>query len=267
MEHYELSGIWRYPVKALRGAHHPSMSVVATGLQYDRHWMVADEKGEFLSQRVLPRMILVRAVVEGEQLILSAPGMERLTVPLEEKAGAEMEVAIWSDQCNARIVSPEVDQWLGCFLQKSCHLVYLPREEIRNVDTDYSRPTDQVGFADGFPFLLISTASLDDLNSRLEQPVSMERFRPNLVVSGCAPYAEDGWQRIRIGEIEFRVAKPCSRCSVPLVNPETGMIEGKEPLHTLSEHRKRGNKVFLGQNLIHDQQGWLEVGMRLEILD
>jgi uncharacterized protein YcbX len=143
--------------------------------------------------------------------------------------------------------------------------VHFPDDSRRAVDPDYAAPADQVGFADGFPFLLISQASLDDLNARLDQPVPMLRFRPNLVVSGCGPYAEDGWKRIRIGDIEFRVAKPCSRCIIPTIDFATGE-RAREPLQTLMTYRKRDNKVYFGQNLLHDAGGRLEVGTQVEVL-
>ena len=137
---------------------------------------------------------------------------------------------------------------------------------IRAVDPDYARPADQVGFADGFPFLLISQASLDHLNRRLAAPLPMLRFRPNLVVSGCEPYAEDGWRHLRIGDLEFRVAKPCSRCIIPTIDPTTAQ-RSAEPLRTLRGYRRRDNKVYFGQNLIHDALGRLEVGMPVEVLE
>ena len=132
--------------------------------------------------------------------------------PGEEVAGDSVEVEIWRDRCMARLVSMAADRWLSSFLDYQCRLVYLPEEEIRRVDPLFARPGDQVGFADGYPFLLISEASLEDLNTRLAQPVSMERFRPNLVVSGVAPYEEDQWRRIRIGAIEFQIAKLYMNC-------------------------------------------------------
>ena len=156
--------------------------------------------------------------------------------------------------------------WLQAFLGVECRLVSLPDDAVRPVDPDYSQPSDQVGFADGFPFLLISQASLDDLNARLERAVPMQRFRPNLVVGGCAPYAEDGWRRIRIGELEFRVAKPCSRCVIPTIDFTTGE-RGREPLQTLMTYRRRDNKIYFGQNLIHRGTGILETGTEVEILE
>ncbi len=260
----KLTGLYRYPVKSLRGEALKRMEVGPRGPVMDRHWMVVNEKGRFLTQRELPRMVLVKPRITDRGLALEAPGMPPLEVAPE---GDELlEVQVWNDRLAARVMNPEADRWLSDFLGLPCRLVYLPEETKRQVDLEYAKPGDQTGFSDGFPFLLISQPSLDDLNRRMGRALPMERFRPNLVVEGCEPYAEDRWKRIRIGEIEFRVVKPCSRCVIPSVNPETGKREGNEPLKTLMSYRKEGNKVFFGQNLIHDGTGVLEVGMPVEVL-
>ena len=180
--------------------------------------------------------------------------------------GASLPVVVWRDKVNAIPVGGDADAWLSEFLAIDCRLVVFPYDARRAVDPDYAAATDQVGFADGFPFLLISQASLDDLNARLAQPVPMLRFRPNLVVEGCAAYAEDGWRRIRIGELEFRVAKPCSRCIIPTIDPATAQ-RSAEPLRTLMSYRRRDNRIYFGQNLIHDGTGRLAVGMPVEVLE
>lgn len=262
-----LSQIWRYPVKSLRGNQLESTAVDARGIQFDRHWMLVDRQGVFLSQRQLPRMILVKTQVEDQALCLSAPGMQDLMIPVASDGADTVPVKVWRDECRAQTVDAQADGWLSKFLGRDCRLVSLPSGSVRQVDQDYARLEDQVGFADGFPFLLISQASLDDLNQRLPTPLSMERFRPNLVISGCDAYAEDTWQRIKIGELIFRVAKPCSRCVIPTIDPETGRRRGDEPLKTLLQYRKQGNKVMFGQNLLHDGIGSLNQGMRVEILD
>jgi uncharacterized protein YcbX len=135
----------------------------------------------------------------------------------------------------------------------------------RAVEPEFAQLSDQVSLADAFPFLLISEASLEDLNMRHDQPVTMEHFRPNLVVSGCEAFAEDQWQLIRIGEITFRVVKPCARCVIPNIDPETGQSNSKVLL-TLSKYRRRGEKIYFGQNLLHDQLGELQEGMPIEVL-
>lgn len=261
----KLTGLYRYPVKSLRGEELTRMIVSVRGADRDRHWMVVNEEGRFLTQRELPRMVLIRPTVLNGGLKLSAPGMPELEVAPE--SWERLEVRVWNDRCLARVMSDDADHWLSRFLGVPCRLVYLPDEEHRVVDPGYGQPQDEVGFTDGFPFLLISQASLDDLNRRMGKALPMERFRPNLVVEGCEPYAEDRWKRIRIGDLSFRVVKPCSRCVIPTVNPDTGEREGNEPLKTLMTYRKQGNQVFFGQNLIHDGEGELEVGMPVEVIE
>ncbi len=260
-----LSSLYRYPVKSLRGESLQHMTVGRRGPEADRQWMLVDENGRFLTQRELPRMALIRPQVGDDGLWLSAPDMPDLHV--SDHPGEVLDVQIWRDRCSARSLSASADAWFSSFLQRACRLVVMPQETQRQVDMEYARKGDEVGFADGFPFLLISRASLDDLNQRLPAPVPMTRFRPNLVVEGCEPYAEDNWRRIRIGALEFRVVKPCSRCIIPCVDPNTGERRSNEPLKTLMSYRKEGNKVYFGQNLLHDGLGELEPGMNVEILE
>lgn len=260
-----LSELWRYPVKSMRGARHARLSVTARGFDGDRNWMLVDAKGRFLTQRQNPRMSLLLAELDAGDLRIVIPEVGSLAVELNLSA-PQVRVEVWGDRCLAQPAMPQLNQALSDFLQQACCLVNLPEQQQRIVDQTYAKPQDQVGFADGFPFLLISQASLDDLNARLAAPVPMLRFRPNLVVSGCAPFAEDSWQRIRIGEIEFRVAKPCSRCIIPTIDPNTAE-RAKEPMQTLLGYRKRDNKVYFGQNLLHDGLGELREGMSVEVLE
>lgn len=260
-----LSALYRYPVKSFGGEQFQALDVGARGLRFDREWMVVDSKGRFLTQRQQPRMSLVSACVDADgALHLRAPGMPDIVAG--EPSQGRVEVTVWGDRLPAAPLASAVNAWLSEYLSIPCRLVCFPRDGVRAVDPDYANPSDQVGFADGFPFLLISQASLDDLNGRLEQPVGMRRFRPNLVVAGCEPYAEDNWRAIRIGSLIFRVAKPCSRCIIPTIDPDSG-VRGVEPLRTLMGYRRRDNKVYFGQNLIHDNNGRLEVGMPVEVLE
>ncbi len=261
-----LSGLYRYPVKSLRGAGLAHATLDARGISQDRHWMLVDSDGLFLSQRKLPRMTLVRTLMVFDHLTFQASGMNDLVLPQESDSDEPVQVKVWGDECLARFAGKDADKWLSEFLQTECRLVYLPSDHIRQVDLDYAKEGEQTGFSDGFPLLLISEASLNDLNTRMEEPLPMERFRPNLVVSGCEPYAEDKWKRIRIGEIEFKLVKPCSRCAITTVNPETAQT-GAEPLKTLSGYRREGNKVYFGQNLIHSGPGELQLGMGVEVLE
>ena len=226
--------------------------------------MVIDDNARFLTQRQQAWMSLVDVRLDADDVLhLAAPGMAPLSV---ERSGPQaLEVSVWNDRVSAELVGAEADAWLSEFIGQACRLVHMPDRTQRAVDPEFAAADDQVGFADGFPFLLISQASLDDLNARLDRPLPMLRFRPNLVISGCAPYAEDDWRRIRIGALEFRVAKACSRCVIPTIDYATGE-RGREPLQTLMTYRRRDNKIYFGQNLIHEGTGRLERGMPVEVL-
>ena len=260
-----LSDIYIYPVKSLAGIRVSSWPVVATGLTYDRQWMLVDADLQFLSQRRLPKMALIKTKITDAKLLLSAPGMAELSLDLEPKAGNIVNSTIWHDQVDTIAVSTEADEWFSHFLSIECRLVYQPGTAIRPVNPDFAKPDDQTALSDGFPFLLISENSLVALNKAMQLDFSMARFRPNLVVSGCDSYAEDTWRAINIGSIGFRLPKPCSRCAVPTIDPESAET-GKEPLTTLNRLRKWQNKVYFGQNALHDACGVLSVGDNVHIM-
>jgi hypothetical protein len=264
MSGYRLSELWRFPVKSLRGARCERLALGARGPEGDREWMIVDANGHFLTQRQIPRMALVDARFEAGRLVLEVAGREPLAVAHD--GGEPLVVQVWGDRCAALAPDPAADAWLTDLLGRPCRLVRLPEHSVRPVDPDYALATDQVAFADGFPLLLISQASLDDLNRRLAEPVPMIRFRPNLVVTGTGPYEEDDWRRIRIGAMTLRVVKPCSRCIIPTIDPATAE-RTPEPLRTLMTYRRRDSKVYFGQNLLHDGPGLLEAGMVVEVLE
>ena len=259
-----LSDIFIYPVKSLAGIRVENWDVVQTGLKYDRQFMLIDENGQFLSQRRLPKMALIQTRLTESELILSAKNFADLHLPLEPAGGEIIKSTVWEDCCDGLHVSDEADAWLGEVLQTTCQLVYLSTQTQRGVDLKYALQTDRVAFSDGFPFLIISENSLNSLNSQLENPVEMARFRPNLVISGCEAYAEDTWREIKIGNIEFRLPKPCSRCSVPAINPANAQV-GKEPLKTLNRLRKLNGKIYFGQNALHNQLGALRIGDEVSV--
>jgi uncharacterized protein YcbX len=265
MAQLTLTGLYVYPVKSLAGIRLEVAFLDPRGLRHDRQWMLVDQQGEFLSQRRLPRMALIQQQILSDELVLRAPGQAELHLPLTPVLGVPLRVKIWDDICEAKRCGDQADAWFSAFLEQPCQLVYMPADVQRNVDSRYAEPADQTAFSDGFPLLLISEASLEELNTKLDTPVSMARFRPNLVVAGCRPYAEDAWQQIRIGELTFRVVKPCARCIVTTIDPLTAE-RGVEPLKTLSRYRRDGNKVLFGQNLLHDATGQLACGMSVEVL-
>jgi uncharacterized protein YcbX len=259
-----LSGLYVYPIKSCAGISLQRSDLSATGLRHDRRWMLVDETGEFVSQRAHPRMALISVRFAPERIIVSAPDMDELEVPLYPQTGDSIDVCVWGDTNRGALVSQEADRWFGEYLEFPCRLVHKPDDDSRLVDSSFAESGDQVSFADGFAFLLISEASLEDLNSRLEDPLPMNRFRPNFVVRGCRPYAEDGWSRLRIGSVPFRVAEPCPRCAITTVDQETG-VRGKEPLRTLATYRKSDGEVIFGRNLIQDALGTVHLGDPVEI--
>jgi uncharacterized protein len=265
-----LTSITLYPLKSCAGLPVTHATVEPLGLQHDRRWMAVHPDGTFMTGREMPALVRVRAVPGPSGLQLSAPGMPGLEVPLPPAEAPRLDVTIWKEVCSAARVHADADRWLSEYLGQPALLVHVDERTQRPVDPKYATPEDRVGFADGFPLLLISEASLADLNQRLEQPVPMSRFRPNLVVGGCAPFAEDGWKRLRIGTVELAGVKPCSRCVFTTVDPETARADPRqEPLRTLTTYRRRGPKggVMFGQNVIVRRPGEIRAGDAVEILE
>jgi uncharacterized protein YcbX len=264
MAQIKLSGIYIYPIKSAAGISLQTAQVENRGFQYDRRWMLVDETGKFMTQRQFHRMALIGVRLEGNQLIVEAPNYGTLTIPTSLDSADTIFVQVWNDVCEAIPLTAEVNQWFSDFLGTSCQLVFMPERSHRPVNPHYATQNELVSFADGFPFLLTSEASLEDLNDRLDEPVPMNRFRPNLVVSGCEAFAEDTWRQIRIGSILFHVVKGCDRCVVTTIDQTQG-IRGKEPLVTLAKYRLWDGKIWFGQNLIPGQLGTLHVGDSVEI--
>jgi uncharacterized protein len=237
----KLSGIFVYPIKACAGISLCRSDVVARGLAFDRRYMIVDGRGDFISQRQAPQLCLVATAFDGPNLVVSTRGRPQLGLPRELGVStAELHpYRLWDDAGHA-LRHAEGSLWFSA-------------------NQKPPRPGDIVSFADGYPLLLISEASLHDLNSRLAAPLEMRRFRPNLVISDCEPYAEDEFASVRIGELSFRGVKRCERCVVTTIDPDTGERD-REPLRTLARYRLRDGKVWFGMNLIHDGPGRLERG-------
>lgn len=260
-----LSSLHVYPVKSTAPLDVERAVVEPRGLRHDRRWMVVDAAGRFLTGRELPRLTLVRAQPGAHGLSLDAPGMPPLSVPFPRTA-ATLPVVVWKSEVAAK-QAEAADTWLSEFLRQPARLVHMDASVTRPMTDAHSQAGDEVSFADAFPLLLITRAALDGLNARLDKPVSMLRFRPNLVVDGAHAHAEDGWKRIRIGEVEFDVAKPCTRCVFTTVDPLRGERDpGGEPLRTLIGYRRSGDGVTFGQNLIPRSLGILQVGDAVEVL-
>ncbi len=245
-----LSQIYIYPIKSLRGIEVSNIQLTDKGPKWDRRWMLVDPDGMFFSQRELGNMALLQPKIEADQMRISdlrGEG-EDLLFPLQLPAGAaKKKVTVWRDECEAFLVSAEADAWFSKALDTPCHLVYMPETSRRPVDPKYAVGPETVSFADGYPYLIIGQAALDDLNERLAEPIDMIRFRPNLVFSGGIPFMEDEWKHFSIGSARFRGTKPCARCQIPTIDLKTGKI-AKEPTKTLATFRRQGNKILFGLN-------------------
>jgi len=231
------------------------------GLQYDRRWMVVDQGGRLVTQREHPRLALLRPALDADRLTVNAPGAAPLVLPLHPTESVVVRVTVWHDVCDAIWLGPGPAAWFSGVLGAPVELVYMPDATVRPTDPAYA-VGHRVSFADGFPLLLLSEESLADLNSRLTQPLPMNRFRPNLVIVGGDPYAEDRLRRFEIGGIGFRVVKPCGRCVVTTTDQETAE-RGVEPLRTLATYRRLEGEVMFGQNVVHRGTGRLRVGAPL----
>lgn len=265
-----LSELYVYPIKSAAGIAVSEALMTSRGLQYDRRWMVVDEQGKFMSQRRFPKMALISVAI-ADRLEMSAPGMDELSVPLLSEASELVEVEVWGDRCRA-IALPETKSWFSKFLDTDCQLVYMPDDSTRPAEHGAFGDDTLVSFADAYPYLLISEASLSALNQKLsekgEQAVTMKRFRPNFVVSGVeTAHDEDRWTQMQIGETAFDLPKLCARCSIPNVNPETGDA-GKEPTRTLATYRAWDKGIWFGQNCVAHLNGGsyvLRVGDAVEV--
>lgn len=262
---HTLSEIWIYPVKSLGGIALTEAKLEPRGLQYDRRWMLVDDTGRFVSQREIAQMALLGTAVEPPYLTVfwKKNPNEKIRIPLEmpETDLEKLRVQIWSDQCASRVLPNSINDWFSENLKQNLRLVLMPGTTRRWADGRYAPKGHHVSFADGFPFLLIGQASLDDLNSRLAQPLPMNRFRPNFVFTGSQPFEEDFWKQFSIGNQPFLCVKPCARCIIPTTDQYTA-ARAAEPLKTLATFRKQGNKILFGQNVVWPGEGeaWVRVG-------
>jgi uncharacterized protein len=288
----QISQLFLYPIKSMKGIPVSKARVTDRGFEYDRRWMLVDRDNRFISQRELPRMALLDLRLADDGIRVTCPGEHTsITVPFrppenrsvapgdtftDPPGDAFTDVLIWDDTCRAQWVGGKADAWFTSVLGADCRLVFMPDETKRTTDPRYAPEGSVTSFADGYPFLLIGQASLDDLNSRLSQPLPMDRFRPNIVFTGGTPYLEDTLHKFVAGSavstgsagnpsrITFRGVKLCARCVMTTIDQETAQ-KGKEPLKTLASYRFQNNKILFGQNLIHDGPGELSVGDELII--
>jgi uncharacterized protein YcbX/ferredoxin len=262
-----LQNINIYPIKSSAGIELSSSWVEEFGLAFDRRFVVADLNGEFLTARTQPTLCLIQANLTASGLILTAPDMPALLISYNQLTSKYVPVNVWDNSINAQQCNADINKWFTQYLRRPCQLLFFGAKSHRLVK---NRNT-QVGFADGYPLLLISRASLEHLNSHYpadETAISMAQFRPNIVVNNCDAFAEDTWQHIRIGEVEFEITKSCTRCIFTTINPQTGEKHPQqEPLKTLMNYRQlESGDVVFGQNLVALNQGQIKHGDQVEVL-
>ena len=256
-----VSQLFIYPIKSLGGIEVQSSHVGERGLQYDRRWMLIDEQGRFITQREHKQLALFRTAIDADHLIVyhQQDPSNKLFVPLQVAADQSLEVTIWEDVCRATAINAAADAWFSERVGMKLRLVYMPDGSRREVDPDYAFEKENTSFSDGYPMLMIGQASLDHLNAQLQQPLPMDRFRPNIVFTGGEPHQEDQMKSFSIKGMKMLGVKPCARCVMTTIDQATGAA-GQEPLATLSTYRKRNNKIYFGQNVIPKSFGIINVG-------
>lgn len=254
---YKISEIIYYPVKSLGAISVPEIKLDRFGIQNDRRFMLVDQGANFVSQRKHPRLSLISANLKVDGLVVSGDELGELFFPYDAFIH-DVDVQVWSDVVSAKFIDPRFSAKLSDWLGMPVRMVYMEDSAVRQVDREFFEQDQNVSFADAFPLLLTNTASLKDLNEKLDQGVPMGRFRPNIVFEGDKAFQEDGWRRVSIGGIDFDLVKPCSRCGMTTIN-EKGELE-KEPLKTLASYRKNDFGVCFGQNIVHLAHGTLKVG-------
>lgn len=253
-----------YPVKGMRGTELQSMELDGMGPRFDRRWMVVRPDGGFASQRDTPLLATVHPHLAGGTLRLETAGVEPLTLPVNA-TGGRSRVRIHDTGALATDVSPAADAWLSAALGGEYRLVFMRKEDARTTDPAYAEG-HRVSFTDGYPVLLVSQASVEELARRTGRAIPVERFRPNIVVTGAYPHDEDKWRRFAIGDLEFGGVKLCARCKVTTTDQETGARDPeREPLRTLALYRRIESQVYFGVNVVHHGRGRIAVGDRIEV--
>ncbi len=265
--HARLQQLRLYPLKSAAAVPVTQWPLSRRGLVDDRRWMLVQPDGQFLTARLLPQLLALRPQAEDEHWWLRLPDGHREILQSDGKP--TLPVRIWNDRLNLPQVNPALSARLSEWLGRPCRLVCLPDHLQRPVKPKYAQAGDEVSLADGFPLLLTRTASLEALNQQLPRPVSMDRFRANVVLEDDGPaWQEESWRKIRIGEVVFRLAKPCTRCVMVNTDPERAARDPDLPvLQTLKTlHANEQGEALFGMNLIPENTGTLHVGDPVEIL-
>jgi uncharacterized protein YcbX len=248
----QVEGLFVYPFKSARGHAKADVRVGPTGFEWDRHWMAVDSHGKFLSQRTHPKLAQIVPEITAEALVLRAPQLPELSLPLKGDAGHPVAVRVWDDACEGLDQGDEPAGWLSGFLSQDVRIVRIIPQPERRANPQYAGSEPKpVTFVDGFQMLVCNRASLEDLNTRMPEPVPMERFRPNIVLAGLPAFAEDRIDTLQLGDITLRLVKPCTRCVITATDQQTGEAS-TNPLPVLRtfrfDHTLHG--VTFGENAV-----------------
>ena len=256
-----VSALYIYPVKSLGGITLQQSQLSELGLQYDRRWMIIDQNNEFISQRSYPILALLGTAIENDKIkIYHKHTGEKIDVPLLPNTNIKKQVTIWDDVCEGVVVDESINTWLSNYLKKDVALVFMPESTKRLVDYRYVKEDSITSFSDGYSFLLIAESSLEELNLLAGTDFGMDRFRPNIVVTGSLAQEEEEWHEMQIGEASFTGVKPCARCVLTTIDQNSG-IGGKEPLKTLATYKRVGKRILFGQNLVYNGgENYIKIG-------
>lgn len=263
-----VSQLFIYPVKSLGGISVSSAIITASGFKYDRKWMLVDKDLRCLTQRELPAMALLQVELTrgGLKVFHKEKPNCSILIPFSSENSETFIVKIFDETCDATSVSRVIDEWFSKMLSINCKLVYFPDTSARVVDKQYAINNETTNFTDGYPFLMLGQASLDDLNMRLAEKLPVNRFRPNIVFTGGQPYEEDSMAHFIINKIHFNGVKLCARCVITTVDQDKG-VNSKEPLRTLATYRQKNNKIYFGQNLLAGEKGIISIGDAIQITE
>lgn len=263
----KIQSLYYYPVKSLKGIDATSIKVTTRGLFNDRRFMLIDKNHQFITARTHPLLARINVEIAKNQLNFRFHGSKNVFTQTTGSLMENVKVKIWDDQSPAHVLAEsEFTHELSDRLKEPVQMVYMAETDHRPVSPKYGKPSDLVSFADGYPILITTTGSLNHLNAQLDIPIPMIRFRPNVVIENNQAWVEDQWKKIKVGDVILRVVKPCARCVVTTLNPETGLW-GKEPLKTLSRIHRSGNKVLFGMNAIADGLGTISVNQAVEVIE
>lgn len=261
----QVHSLYVYPVKSLAGIRVSSFRMDDFGPAGDRRWMIVDAERQFVTQRSNPELARIGTRLEEGQVIVDIPGEGEFSLLAGDE---ECRVRVWQDWAKAVYGAPEASEALSRYCGDGFRFVFMPDETFRRVDASRVTEYRRVSFADGFPFLITNLASLEELNMRLDTPVEMRRFRPNIVVEGAGPWEEDRWETLSIDNTVFSLVKPCSRCVVTTVDPDHGTkAPDLQPLRELGTYRRTAEGVIFGMNAIHESGGEIRVGSPVTFAD